>query len=84
MKYKTINGMFVYVIKKYIENGDWATNVRKNNSINYQVQTVSLNNLLKEKYQEFNVKENILKTIRENYKPNEFVFKEQIIEILSS
>lgn len=42
------SGAELSTIKKYVENGDWATNVRKNNSINYQVQTVSLNNLLKE------------------------------------
>ena len=39
------------------------------------VQKEVLNSLLKNKYQEFKVKENILKTIRENHKPNEFVFK---------
>nr|WP_293896711.1 site-specific integrase [Flavobacterium sp.] len=40
-----------------------------------QVQKEILNNLLKNKYEEFNVKENILKTIRDNYKPNDFIFK---------
>lgn len=33
-------------LKKYLNSGDWAQDIRKNNSISYQVETVSLNDLL--------------------------------------
>ncbi len=42
-------------IKSYTNTNDWATSVRKNNSITYDVETVSLNDLLLE----YNAPENI-------------------------
>lgn len=34
-------------IKKYLNSNDWAKNIRQSNSIQYNVQTISLNDLLK-------------------------------------
>lgn len=36
------------VLKKYLESDDWAQNIRKQNSIEYMVESVSLNDLLLE------------------------------------
>ena len=33
-------------IKKYLNSNDWASDIRNNNSINYKVETISLNDLL--------------------------------------
>ena len=33
-------------IKKYLNSNDWANDIRNNNSINYKVETISLNDLL--------------------------------------
>ncbi|PJJ09812.1 phage integrase family protein [Flavobacterium sp. 1] len=41
-----------------------------------RVQKEILSNLLKSKYQEFNIKETILKKFKEKYKPNDFLFKD--------
>lgn len=42
-------------ITKYIENNDWASNIRKKNSIKYNVETVSLNDLLSQNNAPYNI-----------------------------
>ncbi len=49
-----------------------------------RIQREVLNNLLKSKYTELKVKELILKKLKENYKPNAFLFKDLLNEYFSN
>ncbi|MFM1930381.1 MAG: hypothetical protein RL387_1709, partial [Bacteroidota bacterium] len=42
-------------IKNYADNKDWASDIRKNNSITYSVETVSLNDLLQSNNAPYNI-----------------------------
>ena len=45
-----------------------------------RVEREILNNLIKNQYKEFNIKELILKKLKENYKPNDFLFRDLLNE----
>lgn len=49
-----------------------------------QVQREVFNNLLKNQYIEFNVKEKILKKLKDDYKPNDFLFRDLLNEYFSN
>ncbi len=71
-------------ISQFVDNGDWASNVRKNNSISYLVETISLNDLLLQNNAPFNIGYMSIDTEgSELFILNSYDFTKHRIEIIS-